>query len=173
MPASDLDKEKAPSGLEQEPNIHRQIAFVSGLFQGDVTVSTLLESLNRGVVIIDKSLTILLVNSRAEQMFGYQKGTLIGMPQAVLIPDRFRQAHKEYQAYFFANPKIRPMGQLLDLTGRHQDGSEFPIEVGLSFIETINGILVLAFISDLTIRKLCRGDSENIRDSVPSSLLNG
>jgi PAS domain S-box-containing protein len=151
MPASDIDQEKAR--LEQELRIQRQIAFASGLFQGDVTVRTLLESLSEGVVIIDNSGTILLVNTRAEQMFGYPKKDLIGKPHAVLIPERFRKVHEAHQAHFFAEPRIRPMGQLLDLAGRRRDASEFPVEISLSFLETINGVLALAFVSDITLRK--------------------
>ena len=139
--------------MEQELRIQRQIAFASGLFQGDVTIRTLLESLAEGVVIIDNSGTILLVNSRAEQMFGYPKEELVGKPHAVLIPERFRKVHEEHEADYFAEPRIRPMGQLLDLAGRRRDGSEFPVEISLGFIETINGVLVLALVSDITLRK--------------------
>ncbi|ABQ27534.1 PAS domain S-box protein [Geotalea uraniireducens] len=151
MSTPDLDKEKARQ--EQELRIQRQIAFASGLFQGDVTVRTLLESLAEGIVIIDNSGTVLLVNARAEQMFGYPTKELIGKPHSILIPERFRKAHEEHEAHFFAEPRIRPMGQLLDLAGRRRDGSEFPVEISLSFIETINGVLVLAFVSDMTFRK--------------------
>ncbi|HEY7746636.1 MAG TPA: PAS domain S-box protein [Desulfuromonadales bacterium] len=151
MPASDIDQEKAR--LEQELRIQQQIAFASGLFQGDVTVRTLLESIAEGVVITDASGTILLVNARAEQMFGYQRKDLIGKPHAVLVPERFRNVHEAHAAHFFTEPGIRPMGQLLDLAGRRQDGSEFPVEISLSFIETVNGVLALAFVSDITERK--------------------
>ncbi|HLO25644.1 MAG TPA: PAS domain S-box protein, partial [Geobacteraceae bacterium] len=151
MSASDSDQEKAR--LEQELRIQRQIAFASGLFQGDVTVRTLLESLAEGVVIIDNSGTILLVNTRAEQMFGYPKRELIGKPHAILVPERFRKGHEEHEAGYFKEPRIRPMGQLLDLAGRRRDGSEFPLDISLGFIETINGVLVLAFVSDITLRK--------------------
>jgi PAS domain-containing protein len=96
MPASDIDQEKAR--LEQELRIQRQVAFASGLFQGDVTVRTLLESLAEGVVIVDDSGTILLVNTRAEQMFGYQRKDLIGKPHAVLIHELFRKDHEEHGA---------------------------------------------------------------------------
>jgi len=151
MSNSDSDQEKAR--LEAEFNIGRQIAFASGLFQGDVTIRTLLESLAEGVVIIDNSGTILLVNAYAEQMFGYPNGDLVGKPHAVLIPERFRKVHEEHQANFFAGPRIRPMGLLLDLAGLRRDGSELPLEICLSFLETVNGVLVLAFISDITLRK--------------------
>lgn len=150
---SKLDPDQKKASLEQKLKIQRQIAFAAGLFQGDVTVRTLLESLAEGVVIIDDSGTILLVNSRAGQMFGYPEKELIGKPHAVLIPERFRKVHEEHEAQFFAEPRNRPMGQLLNLTGRRRDGSDFPIEISLGFIETVNGVLVLALISDITLRK--------------------
>ena len=151
MSASDSDQEKARR--EQELRIQRQIAFASGIFQENITIRTLLESLAEGVVIIDNSGTILLVNTRAEEMFGYPKKELIGMPHAVLIPERFRKVHEEHEAGYFKEPRIRPMGQLLELAGRRRDGSEFPVEISLGYIETINGVLVMALVSDMTLRK--------------------
>jgi PAS domain S-box-containing protein len=159
MPTSDIDREKTRQ--EEHLRVRQQIAFASGLFQGDVTIRTLLESIAEGVVIIDKFGTILLVNAYAAHMFGYPVEELIGAPHAVLIPERFQEIHKEHQAHFFAEPKIRPMGQLLALSGRRQDGNEFPVEICLSFIETINGILVLAFVSDITERR--RAEDEIVR----------
>jgi len=151
MSTSDEEREKVRQ--EAESRARHQIAFASGLFQGDITMRTLLESLAEGVVIIDTTGTVLLVNAYAEKMFGYADKELIGKPHAVLIPERFRTAHEGHQAHFFAEPKIRPMGQLLDLTGLRRDGSEFPLEICLSFIETISGVLVMAFVSDITLRK--------------------
>jgi len=138
---------------EQEIRIQRQVAFASGLFQGDITIRTFLESLAEGVVVIDSQGTILLVNDRAEQMFGYTMKDIIGKPHSLLIPERFISAHGEHVAHFFAEPRIRPMGLGLELSGRRRDGSEFPVEISLSFLETINGRLALAFISDITRRK--------------------
>jgi len=138
---------------EQESRIHRQIAFASGIFQNDITVGTLLESIPEGVVIIDSSGTILLTNALATRMFGCPEGELIGKPLSLLIPERLRQVHEEHLANFFAEPRIRAMGLLLDLTGCRQDGSEFPVDISLSFIQTINGVFALAFISDITLRK--------------------
>ena len=151
MARPDHDQEKARH--ERELRIQRQIAFASGLFQGEVTVRTLLESLAEGIVIIDGSGTILLVNATAERMFGYAREELIGKPHAVLVPERLRKVHEAHQGRYFEEPRIRPMGKLLDLAGLRRDGSEFPVEISLSFIETINGVLVMAFVSDITLRK--------------------
>ncbi|HBA87498.1 MAG TPA: hypothetical protein DCZ75_05770 [Geobacter sp.] len=151
MSTPNLDTEKLRSN--EESRVHQQIAFASGLFQGDITIRTVLESLAEGVVIIDSSGVILLANEFAGQMFGYPGRDLIGRPHAVLVPERLREIHKEHMARYFAEPRIRPMGMLLDLVGCRQDGSEFPLEISLSFLETIKGVLVLAFISDITLRK--------------------
>jgi PAS domain S-box-containing protein len=164
MPESDIDQKMAH--LEDQSRIMRQVAFASGLFQGDITIRTLLESLAEGVVIIDDAGTILLVNTFAEKMFGYAAKDLIGVPHNTLIPERYQKVHQDHQAHFFAEPKIRPMGQLLALVGRRKDGSEFPLEICLSFIETINGILVMAFISDITERKQFADEVERLNSEM-------
>ncbi len=148
---SELEREK--ERLEKELRTQRRIAFAAGLFQGDVTVRTLLESLGEGVVIIDNFGTIVLINSRAEQIFGYTREEIIGKPLTELLPHRYRQAHDRHIAHYFESPRIRPMGQGMELAGQRKDGSEFPVEIGLSHLETANGALALAFVSDITVRK--------------------
>jgi len=148
-----LDPEQEKARQEADFRVRHRIAYASGLFQGDVTMRTLLESLAEGVVIVDGTGTILLANACAERMFGYEEKSLIGQPHALLIPERFRGVHEGHQARYFAEPTTRPMGQLLDLAGRRQDGSEFPVELSLSVIETGGGVFVMAFVSDVTLRK--------------------
>jgi PAS domain S-box-containing protein len=151
MSAFDLEQEKGTPGAGIENPAAN--SFCLRTFPGRCHVRTLLESLAEGVVIIDNHGTILLVNARAEEMFCYPKEDIIGKPHAVLLPERFRKAHEEHVAHFFEEPRIRPMGQGLDLAGYRRDGSEFPVEISLSFLETINGRLALAFISNITRRK--------------------
>ena len=131
----------------------RQIAFAAGLFQEDVTVRTLLESLGEGVVIIDSHGTIVLVNTTATRLFGYSKEDLIGKPLGVLIPERYRKAHAKHVAHYFKKPRIRPMGIGMELFGLRRDGSEFSVEISLSFLDTTSGCFGMAFISDITTRK--------------------
>jgi PAS domain S-box-containing protein len=138
---------------EQTSVTARSFSLAAELFQGDITADSLLELLAEGVVVIDKTGTILLVNSRAEQMFGYPANGLTGKPHSVLLPDHLSKTHDVYQDNFFKDPRNRPMGQLLDLAGRRSDGSEFPVEISLCHIENASGNLVLALVSDITERK--------------------
>ena len=64
--------------LEQELNTQREVAFAAGIFQGDVTVRTLLESLAEGVIICDQGGRIILINRRAEELFGYKSNEVVG-----------------------------------------------------------------------------------------------
>lgn len=130
-----------------------QIQFASSLFQENITIHTLLESLAQGVIVIDKSLNILLVNSRAEQMFGYSASEVLGKPHDLLVPHRFRGNHQNLMLQYFEAPKMRPIGIGMDLFGLRKDGTEFPVEISLSFVNTPNGLLVMSLVSDITIRK--------------------
>jgi PAS domain-containing protein len=74
-----------------------------------------------------------LLNARAETMFGYTRAELIGQPVELLIPKRLGERHVAHRATYMAAPRVRPMGQGLDLIGLRKDGSAFPVEVSLSF----------------------------------------
>ncbi|HEY9670506.1 MAG TPA: ATP-binding protein [Waterburya sp.] len=105
------------------------------------------------IIITHKDGRIVLVNAQAEKMFGYKRENLIGLPIEKLLPDRFRKLHAQHRAQYNSNPQVRPMGVGLDLFARRQDGSEFPIDVSLSPIETKSGQLITSIIRDITERK--------------------
>ncbi len=96
---------------------------------------------------------ILLVNSQAEQLFGYSRQELLGQSVEMLLPDRLRAGHAGHSTHFFAAPGTRPVGLGLDVFALRKDGVEVPIEVGLSTIEADEGRFVLASIVDITERK--------------------
>jgi PAS domain S-box-containing protein len=96
---------------------------------------------------------ITLVNVRAENLFGYTRDELIGKLVDVLVPMGVRGRHEGHRFDYIAAPRIRQMGSGLELYACRKDGSEFPVEVELSYIETPTGFLVMSFIVDITERK--------------------
>ncbi len=92
-----------------------------------------LASASESIVATDATGRIVLLNARAETMFGYTRAELIGQPVELLIPKRLRERHVAHRATYMAAPRVRSMGQGLDLIGLRKDGSAFPVEVSLSF----------------------------------------
>ena len=92
-------------------------------------------------------------NAETERMFGYGRGELVGRSIEVLVAASLRKGHAALRQRFLASPSKRPMGAGRDLTAVRQDGSEFPVEIGLMPIETKTGLLVLATVLDISERK--------------------
>ncbi len=125
-----------------------------GIFQkSEKLVLALLESASQAVISIDKTGRVVLANRRADQMFGYSREELLGARIELLLPDSKRSAHVRDRDQYFSKPHTRPMGIGMDLAGRRKDGSEFPVEVSLSYVEIEEGTFAIAFVSDISQRK--------------------
>jgi PAS domain S-box-containing protein len=111
------------------------------------------ESTPNGIVMVDGGGRIVLVNRETERLFGYARDELLGQSVDVLVPIRFRDSHPTSRASFVENPQRRAMGAGRDLYGRHKDGSEIRVEIGLNPIETDDGLFVLASVVDIGPRK--------------------
>lgn len=114
---------------------------------------TLLESAPDAMVIADEEGVIATVNDQAVQMFGYAQDELLGQKIEMLLPERIRQRHLGHRDQYAADPELRPMGTGLDLVAKRKDGSEFPVEISLSPIQTESASFVSSVIRDVTERK--------------------
>jgi PAS domain S-box-containing protein len=117
------------------------------------TLRALIEAASQGVLVIRDDGSILLVNEKTEELFGYSRVELLTMRVDDLLPEGAREAHGRYVADFFRSPRKRPMGMGMELSGRRRDGTGFPVEVSLSYVDEGSRRLALALITDISDRK--------------------
>ena len=133
------------------------------LRKSEATVRALLESASQGVVAVNSKGLIMLVNAKTEQLFGYRREDLLDQPIEKLLPDRFRTTHIGHRSGYFKQPRERPMGLGMDLSARRKDGTEFPVEISLSYVAAEDGNIAISFITDITERKAAE---QQIRNSL-------
>jgi len=113
----------------------------------------LLEAAPDAMVVVNQGGEIVLLNVQAEKQFGYHRDELIGQQVKNIIPEGFAERLLADGLRSAEDALKQQMGTGIELTGRHKNGSEFPIEIMLSPLESAEGILVTAAIRDITERK--------------------
>lgn len=121
----------------------------TALRESEAKFRGLLESAPDGMLIVNDKQEILMVNKQFEVMFGYERFEVIGKHMGMLIPSRFIH-HQDYNREYIRNPGIRRMGQGGEFYARRKDGSEFPVDISLSPLETSEGLIVSAAVRDVT-----------------------
>lgn len=139
--------------LADEQSIYIVGRDISDIKRAQQRSIKLLESAPDAMVVVDRARSIRLVNSQAEMLFGYRRDELLGKLIELLLPERFRKSHPERFAQFLQNPETRPMGSGIKLFGRRIDGSEFPVEISLSLVETDDEPLISSAIRDISDRE--------------------
>jgi protein-histidine pros-kinase len=142
-----------PLQTEEGPMVMNALRDLTARRKAEQKFRDLLESAPDAMVIADAKGIIVLVNTQAESLFGYKRDELLGKGIEILVPARSRAAHVGFRDRYFEHPRPRAMGVGLDLHGRRKDGTEFPVEVSLSPLDTEDGPLISSAIRDVTERR--------------------
>jgi PAS domain S-box-containing protein len=126
----------------------------------------LLEAAPDGIVEVDRTGRIVLVNSQAERMFGYRRQELLGKSVEMLMPESFRGRHPAHRDRYSEHSVPRPMGSGHDLRAVRADGTEFAVDINLSPFEGEPGGSVVCAIGDVSDRKLAEEQTKSLNLSL-------
>ncbi len=139
--------------------------------QNELTFQLMVEASPNALILINNLSKIAYLNSFAEELFQYKKQDLIGQDLSILIPNKFKKEHPNLLKTYFNNPSNRQMGLNKELFALKKDGSEFPVEIGLNPIATVDGLVVLASIIDITTRKKANEQFRLVVESAPNAII--
>lgn len=147
----------------------RQPSTSAANWDAQVSLKYLVESMPIAVVIVDSTGHIVYVNEKLEEMFGYQHDEPLGKLVEILMPERFRHVHVQHRHGYMDHLHVRSMGSGMDLAGKRKDGSDFPLEAGLSSLQLEGETFVVVTVTDISKRKqveemLARQVEERTRD---------
>lgn len=137
----------------------------------ELTFQLIVESAPNAMILLNKEGRIAFINKQTEKLFGYDRDELIGQAVEILIPHRYTEKHPDFRKMFFSTPHARAMGAGRELYAMRKDGTEFPVEIGLNPLVTVEGTLVLASIIDITERKRAEERFRLVVESAPNAMV--
>ncbi|PYJ59472.1 MAG: hypothetical protein DME74_12495, partial [Verrucomicrobia bacterium] len=123
-------------GYQLSDDAVRAAHLASELQIGEERFRRVVEAAPNAMIMVNQEGQITLANQQAEKTFGYPREELLGRPIEMLVPERVRSGHRGFRHDYLCDPQARPMGAGRELFGRRKDGSEVPVEIGLSPIHT-------------------------------------
>jgi len=144
-------------------------ADISKQQKSELRFKALLDAAPDATVIVNDKGVIELVNIQTELLFGYDRSELLGKSVELLIPGNLRKGHARHVSNFVREPRVRTMGVGLELEAIKRDGSKFPVEISLSPLQTVEGLLVSASIRDITQRKKSEQKFKALLDAAPDA----
>jgi PAS domain S-box-containing protein len=133
--------------------------------RADRQLANILERAAESIVAVNESHQIIVFNKAAEKTFGYSAQEALGHPLELLIPDRLAKVHREHVRNFATLPsESRPIEHRRGLVAKRKDGSEFPVEIGLSKLYVDSEVIFTAMIVDITERNRAEEAVQQMRD---------
>ncbi|MGH7172669.1 MAG: sensor histidine kinase [Gemmataceae bacterium] len=152
-PARPVNASGPPISDAVSANDHSEAICDSGTIEPFGREGYILEAMPDAVVVINRKGVIVQVNAQAERLFGYSRDELRGHVVELLVPELLRNKHVVHRDGYFADPRVRPMGIHLDLSGRRKDGREIPVEISLSPVRSGEQTFVVSTIRDISARR--------------------
>ncbi|EPR66420.1 PAS domain S-box protein [Cyclobacterium qasimii] len=147
------------------------IRLVSQYEKATSKAQALLETAPDAMVIVNKVGQIVLINAQTERLFGYKKEELLGKEVELLIPDEFLKHHSAHRTKYASKPKVRNMGQGMELYGKNKSGNNFPVEISLSPLHTDTDVFISAAIRDISDRKKAEDKFKGLLESAPDAMV--
>ena len=153
--------------LESDPE--KRVSQLAKSMTKTLLSPSFFEAVPDAMVAVNAEGVIVQVNSQTEKLFGYTQGELIGQGVEMLVPAAQRGQHNQHRERFGRQPATRRMGAAMDLRGQRKDGSEFPVEISLSPVDTDEGMVVLSAIRDISDRKRIEEELRLVQEALAAS----
>ena len=150
----------------------RNVRDISERVRAESRYRGLLEAAPDAMVVVDQAGAIVLLNAQAETQFGYPRDELLGQPVTNIIPEGFAERLVADDLRSAADALAQQIGTGIELSARRKDGTEFPIEIMLSPLESADGILVTAAIRDISLRRAAESERTRLVEGLRATTRN-